>query len=65
MGKVSSEVMYWRSKNKTVEEEYEEHDVLHGPRRTLLFQVSEMLEINECGLDFLDEPEDLKTTCRK
>lgn len=55
--KVSCDEISWRPGHEFDSEHDSLRAPMHSPRRNLLFHVSAMFEVNECGLDFLNEPE--------
>lgn len=58
--KVSSQLILWRPTKQMYDHDEAPRPPFPGIRRTLLFHFSEILDKNECGLDFLNEDENLK-----
>lgn len=57
---MSSSAAQWRPNGHDGESD-EPSRQYHGPRRTLLFHIASMMDVNECALDFIDVESTEKT----
>lgn len=54
---IDEETALWRPDNSVIEndEDQEIEEAMHQPRRTLLFHISAIMDINECQLEFIED----------